>query len=126
MEEMDDTMKECKKACMHCYKMCTKTSQYCLEQGGDHADVEHITLMQDCAKICAVAADFMLRGSQFAEEMCALCAEICDQCAESCEKFDDEKMVKCAEMCGECAEKCRKMTAGDMDEEESAGESYDL
>lgn len=84
-----------------------------------------MTLMQDCAKICAVAADFMLRGSAFAEDICALCAEICDQCAESCEEFDDEKMTKCAEICRECAEKCRMMSSS-TNEDEGAGEEYDL
>lgn len=125
MEEVSDKMKECKKACLHCYKVCTKTSSYCLEQGGEHAEVGHMTLMQDCAKICAVAADFMLRGSAFAEDICALCAEICDQCAESCEEFDDEKMTKCAEICRECAEKCRMMSSS-TNEDEGAGEEYDL
>jgi hypothetical protein len=94
---------------INCYKSCSHTMTHCLEMGGEHAEQKHINLLIDCAKICILHADFMLRDSKFHGRIAEICAEICDACAESCDKFDDEFMKKCAEQCRRCADECRKM-----------------
>lgn len=95
---------------LECHRICEETITYCLQQGGAHADAEHIKLMTDCADICRVAADFMVRGSRFHGAVCGICADICEACAADCERFgDDEQMRQCAEACRRCAESCRQM-----------------
>jgi hypothetical protein len=81
--------------------------------GGEHAAVEHIRALLDCAQACDASRDFMLRGSTLHAEYCGACAEACARCADSCERIagDDEVMRNCAETCRRCAESCRSMAA---------------
>jgi hypothetical protein len=48
----------------------------------------------------------MLRSSDFAHQMAALCADVCDRNAASCDRLG-EGMDACAEACRHCAEACR-------------------
>lgn len=93
---------------MKCYQSCTETITHCLDMGGDHADTDHINLMLDCAKICHVAADFNMRGSDHQTDINSLCADICRECAAECKKLSDgdDPMERCAEICLECADAC--------------------
>ena len=34
----------------------------------------------DCAAICRMAAAYLARDSQFAQQVCQLCAVVCDAC----------------------------------------------
>jgi hypothetical protein len=94
---------------MNCYQSCSHTIKHCLEMGGEHAAPEHIKTLMDCAKICVVASDFMLRESEYHVELCTICADICHECAESCDAFEDEFMKNCAKQCRTCAKTCRDM-----------------
>lgn len=107
---MTADMENCIQNCTDCHAMCISTITHCLQLGGRHAEYGHIRLLLDCADICRTSADFMLRGSQFHQRTCSICAEICNRCAEDCAKYtDDEHMRTCAEMCHECAASCNKM-----------------
>jgi hypothetical protein len=115
-----DGTDRCTDSCMRCHAACLETLRYCLEQGGEHASVEHTRLLLDCAQICQTSADFMLRGSDLHVETCAVCADICQRCAQSCEQLaDDETMRRCAQTCRECAESCRR-SAGETHIEHAA------
>lgn len=70
---------------------------------------ECIRTDRDCAEMCWTAAALMSRGSQFAEELCRLCADVCDACAAECEKHEHNHCKQCAKSCRKCAEECRKM-----------------
>ncbi len=95
---------------LDCHRVCEETIAYCLQQGGPHAEASHIRLLTDCADICRLAADFMVRSSEFHPQLCALCADVCVRCAEDCERFaGDEQMRRCADACRRCAESCRQM-----------------
>jgi len=82
---------------------------HCLETGGDHVAPKHFRLMADCAAICATAADFMLRSSEFHRDSCALCADVCIACADSCAGLDG--MEACVDACRACAASCRAIPA---------------
>lgn len=102
-------MKECINNCQTCHATCLNhLSTHCLEMGGAHVAPDHFLLMLDCAQICAVSADFMLRGSKHHAHICAECAEICEQCAASREALGD--MQECADACRACAGSCRMMS----------------
>ena len=90
--------------------VCTMTVQYCLTQGDEHADVNLIGVLLDCAELCQVSANFMLRGSPHHVVTCVACAELCRACEEACRSISgDERLVHCAEICAACAESCERM-----------------
>jgi hypothetical protein len=109
----DDEMKKCIQLCRECHAMCTQTISHCLKLGGRHAAPDHIRLMEDCAQMCATAADYMLRESPFHDRICRLCSELCKQCGKDCEQVagDDQMVKQCLEMCRKCAGSCERMAS---------------
>ena len=70
-----------------------------------------IRLDHDCAAICLLAMEAMAGGSEFAKQICKLCAEICNTCAVECEKHSHiEHCKKCAEVCRKFAVECSNMS----------------
>jgi hypothetical protein len=109
----DDEMKKCIQLCRDCHAMCTQTISHCLKLGGRHAAPDHIRLMEDCAQMCATAADYMLRESPFHDRICRLCSDLCKQCGKDCEQVagDDQMVKQCLEMCRKCADSCEHMAS---------------
>ncbi|HEY0972346.1 MAG TPA: four-helix bundle copper-binding protein [Gemmatimonadales bacterium] len=118
--EVHDRMDECIEACLQGHVVCTMTAQYALTQGGEHATVDRVGLLLDCAEICQTSANFMVRGSPYHTLTCGACAEVCRACADMCREMeDDEHMRSCAEICERCAELCEEMAIeGDLEEDE--------
>jgi hypothetical protein len=110
-EHITDEMRECIMRCSDCHNVCVETVTHCLTIGGEHAAVDHIRLLLDCAEICATSRDFMLRGSEHHRRTCGVCAEICDAYARWARGVPgpDEQMRRCGEECERCAESCRRM-----------------
>jgi hypothetical protein len=105
-------MQACIDACTQCHQTCLDNLPHCLEKGGKHAAAAHMTLLLDCAQLCATSADFMIRHSAHHAVTCRACAELCRACAASCETMaHDDMMRACAEECRRCAESCEKMAA---------------
>jgi len=100
----------CIQACLDCYRCCLSTAAYCQAAGGQHTEAEHLRLLADCAEICRVSADFMIRRSASHPAVCGVCAEICARCASDCERMGDERMRSCADVCRRCAQQCQAMT----------------
>lgn len=118
-EHAHDEMQECIEECLQCYAVCTMTAQHCLVKGGEHGDVNLVGVLLDCAEMCHVSANFMLRGSPYHVITCAACAELCRGCEEACREFgDDEQMAHCADVCAACAERCDRMSETEEDEGE--------
>jgi hypothetical protein len=109
----DPKMQACIDDCLGCYATCETTTTHCLELGGKHAEPTHIRLLADCARICLVSADFMVRQSGSHARLCAICADVCRECADDCERIDasDEMMAQCAAECRRCADSCAEMAA---------------
>lgn len=101
----------CADLCLECYRVCTQTLQYCLQEGGAHVERAHVRTMQDCIAICATSADFLLRESPLHSYTCKACAEICRACGEECAEMNDDMMRRCADACMKCYESCSKMAA---------------
>lgn len=100
---------QCLKDSLDCYQACMETMSRCLSLGGRYAKAEHINLLIDCARICNINADFILRNSTYYPQICGICADICDECGDECDKFDDSFMKECARACRRCAESCREI-----------------
>lgn len=112
MNLIDPAVRHCIDDCVRCHEVCLSTVPYCLEQGGRHAAEEHVTVLLDCADVCATTADFMLRGSDEHPRLCAAYAALCHRCAEECAQFpDDDVMRACADACRRCADSCDRMAA---------------
>lgn len=107
---------KCIEACTGCAQECQEMLfTHCLEKGGEHLKPEHVKLMSDCIDVCNTAVKLMLKDSEYAPDLCAICADLCDDCADSCEEIGGKEMTRCAETCRKCADLCRSMS-----------ESYDM
>lgn len=111
--KMSEEVRKCIEDCIQCYRICTETVQHCLKMGGKHAEASHIGELLDCARICDISAEFMLRSSRFQHEECRICADVCRACAESCNRLaeGDRLMLDCADTCRRCAASCDRMAA---------------
>lgn len=109
----DDEMQQCIDLCQDCQALCTRTIRHCLDLGGRHAGPEHIRLLVDCAQMCQINVDYMLRESLLHERVCGLCAEACKLCAENCGQVagDDQMLKQCVDLCRRCAESCERMAS---------------
>jgi len=99
----------CINACNECLIACEECASDCLKEQDVKMMAKCIELDRDCADICSLAVQFMARGSKYAEELCALCAEICKACGDECAKHKAEHCQRCAEACHKCADECNKM-----------------
>lgn len=102
-------MRDCVDSCLSCASVCTELIRHCLQMGGKHAEVSHVTIMIDCAEICQTSANFLLRKSDAHVETCGTCAAICRACEESCRQIGGVAMTSCADECARCAESCERM-----------------
>lgn len=101
-------------ACRSAHGTCTETIVYGLELGGDRADERLVTLLQDCADLCRLTEDVLLRGSRYTDRICGLCADSCEDAAEACDAFpDDEVMKACANETRRCADASRELVSSE-------------
>lgn len=106
-----ENFQNCIDTCYECATECTHCETACLDEENVKEMLHCIKLDKDCAAICILAAQMMSRGSEFAQQICAVCAEICEACAIECEKHTHlDHCKKCAEVCRRCAAECRAMT----------------
>ncbi|MCE9667108.1 four-helix bundle copper-binding protein [Myxococcus stipitatus] len=111
-DQLTEEMRACISQCMSCSAICTQAMTYCLRKGGRFAGMELIRMLEDCSRMCATSAGFLLRGSPLHVRTCGVCAEVCERCAVECERMgDDPAMKACADACRRCAESCRRMSA---------------
>lgn len=111
--DVSGEMRRCIEDCLECHAFCERTAAHCLQMEGEHASREHQTALRDCAQICALSADFMIRESPIHAHTCAACAVACERCAGECERMahGDAMMNFCSEVCRRCAASCRHMAS---------------
>lgn len=97
--------------CYDCAAACDHCATACLQEPDPKAMARCIALDLDCADLCRLSAAFMARGSDFAKEICTLCAKVCEECGAECAKHQVEHCQACAAACRRCAEACRRMAA---------------
>ena len=111
-----EKFQDCINACVACAIECDHCSVACLQEEDVKMMSRCIQLDVDCSKICYLAVSYMSGGSEFAHQICQLCAEVCDACAQECEKHASmhDHCKICAEACRKCAEECRSMVSMSM------------
>src|SRR5699024_671392 len=97
-----EKFKSCIDACYACATACDHCAVSCLDEQDVRSMARCIKLDLDCAEICRVAASYMARGSEFAQAICRLCAEVCQACAEECAKHQMNHCQRCAEARSGC------------------------
>ncbi len=99
----------CIEACDQCAIACSHCSTACLQEDDVKMMARCIALDIDCAEMCKLASAAMARGSEHAQAICALCAELCEACGEECAKHQMDHCQECANACRHCAQECRGM-----------------
>ncbi|HVD96597.1 MAG TPA: four-helix bundle copper-binding protein [Cytophagaceae bacterium] len=101
----------CIDACLECATLCDHCASECLKESDLPMLTRCIQLDRECAEMCFSAARIMTLGSEYAGDLCAVCADFCLRCAEECGKHSHmDHCRNCAETCLRCAEECQKMT----------------
>lgn len=103
---------ECARACSDCQRACDACSTHCtsLILKGHKEHARTLASCQDCADVCAAAAQIVARGGPMANLICTACAAACADCAKMCEAFPgDIHMKECAAECRKCEKACRAM-----------------
>jgi hypothetical protein len=106
---LSDEAKACIDACSACHDVCMETTAWLRMQGpGDEGQIGGLL---DCAELCRLTANFLMRDSPLHSMACFLCADACRHAARDCERFDEDRMRKTAEACRRTADHCRRSAA---------------
>ena len=105
------TYKNCIDACLHCAAICNHCASSCTQEEDVKMMARFIQLDMECAAICYASAQLMSLGSDKAQEICRICADICEQCGNECARHQTEHCQECSRACSRCAEECRQMAA---------------
>ena len=109
----------CIAACNACADACDHCAAACLQEDNVNMMNRCVALDIDCAAVCRLAAGAMARDSEFAETICALCADIADACGEECARHRQDHCQQCAQACKRCVSECRAMTQAAHGEQRS-------
>jgi hypothetical protein len=96
----------CAELSAKCSAMCTKNVASFKKKGGKYAEKDRLTLMEDCAAVCKLNADFQNRSSSFSKEINKICSDVCHKCANKCDELKDASLKDCIALCRECADSC--------------------
>ena len=107
--EKYEEYQDCIAACHACAVACNHCAACCLQEPDVKNMVRCIGLDSDCAQLCEVAVALMSGGSEFAPQLCALCADVCRACAEECSRHEMDHCQQCAEACRRCEQACSEM-----------------
>ena len=105
------TYQACIEACLKCAAICNHCASSCTKEENIAMMSNCIQLDMECSAICYTAAQLMSLGSEKANEICRICADICEKCGAECSNHESEHCQECAVICKECASECRKMAA---------------
>lgn len=99
----------CLDACSACAIECNRCAAACLQEDDVKMMARCIALDMDCADLCALAAAAIARGSEHAQAICRLCADVCQACGDECGRHEADHCQRCAQACRTCAQACRAM-----------------
>ncbi|MBP5980524.1 MAG: four-helix bundle copper-binding protein [Halomonas sp.] len=103
--------KECIEACNICAIYCDNCASSCLQEHNLDNMAECIRLDIQCAQICRLAVAFMAQNSEYAQDICQLCADICQKCGDECGQHKAGHCQECAQACHRCASLCASIVA---------------
>lgn len=102
---------DCVRDCLECSCTCGEMIGYCLERGVPYADQDFVQLLMDCAEICQLNTNLLIRGSHRYLITSRACAEICKQCVDMCDQLiADEKLRRCKNILSRCVDSCQRLS----------------
>ena len=107
-----DVRIQCSRACDDCARVCDVCAIHCAQliAAGKKEHLQTLQTCQVCAAACRAASGLAAGAVPFSRLIGAACVEACGLCAESCERFQNDLMMRrCAEECRSCAKACRDM-----------------
>ncbi len=102
-----DLYQACIEACDACALACETCAAACLREADPKPMARCIAFDMDCADLCRLASTLMARGSEYARDVCRICASVCEACADECARHDTDHCQRCAEACRRCAHECK-------------------
>jgi len=103
-----DIVSSCITSAESAAEACDDCAAWALQLRGSSMD-RCVLLALDCAEICRLTASLVMRGSEIAENMAQVCAQICDLCAKECRKHPHVHTDLAADRCHRCALACRRL-----------------
>lgn len=107
MSTTTDLYQACIEACDACALACDTCAAACLREPDPKAMARCIAFDMDCTDLCRLASALMARGSEYARDVCRICATVCEACADECSKHAMDHCQRCAEACRRCAHECK-------------------
>lgn len=104
---MEQMVQDCITSCEKCRAACIRAITHSLEVGAEHARQEHIRLLLDCADVCQVSANFLLRGSPSAGYFCSIGGRLCDRYVREYKGLCG--LEECVAACETAAALCHRM-----------------
>lgn len=107
MSTTTDIYQACIEACDACVLACNTCAAACLREADPRPMARCIAFDMDCADLCRLASTLMVRDSEYARDVCSICATVCEACADECSKHDIDHCQRCAQACRRCASECK-------------------
>ena len=96
----------CIEACMECRDRCAELVEAGPDRGSDARDWALGVLLQDCAEVCVMTADFIFRRSARSREARLWCARLCLEAAgelggkgHAGGRECTDALLRCAQLC---------------------------
>jgi hypothetical protein len=78
---------------------CHAAFAYCATEVAEVRDLGDLLCLADCAQICTIAAEFIMRGSTYCDLIRDVCFQMCTDAAQTCEAYpNDEVLSACADV----------------------------
>lgn len=100
-KQLTQILFECAIACRLCAEACIKRNDIELLQRCIHLNV-------DCAELCTITINFLIRNSEILDDQLDVCAELCALCAEESNRHYSQvpECRQSAELCALAEEAC--------------------
>lgn len=94
-----------------CQATCEHMVHHLIKMHDPKRRMRQIQLLQDCADICGLTANYIARMSPFSKYIAEVCAAICEYCGNECLRHPDPESQRCGQICLHCARECRAFAA---------------
>jgi hypothetical protein len=106
----DPRVEQCLETAGAAERACLEALAVSAARGGELGSPDLLAHLLDGADVTAMAARFLLRGSELQGRVCGTAAEVCQRAAEVCAVFQDEPALQqAASACREAAEAFREL-----------------
>lgn len=101
---------KCISACKECAAACLRSAIACMQENDSDAMLNCIADDLDCAEMCILTIQAMLRGGKNLNAYYRMCADICQNMSLESADRELELCQFCADMRARCADACREVS----------------